>query len=173
MKKIAIATVLCFGLPLAAVAQTMGNTGTALNAQDKTLIQKAADGGLAEVSDGKLAQSRGNSSVQQIGMRMVTDHGKANDQLAAISQQLGDPAPTTTDATHRQMHAALAKLSGRSFDSQYLHDQLLGHEQTISLFKTEASSGSNPQLKNFASATLPTLEMHLSMIKSAMKSTNS
>jgi putative membrane protein len=188
MKKILLTTAAIISLPVLAIAQT--NIGAAmsgasssstppsamaaskLSAQDKIFIQKAAYSGLAEVTDGKLAESRGNASVKQIGMRMVTDHSKANDQLTTLSQEFGDPAPSMTDATHQEITASLQKLSGSSFDTQYLHEQLLGHEQAITLFKTEASAGSNKQLKTFATNTLPILEMHLSMIKSAMKSTN-
>ena len=182
MKKILLTTAAIIAIPVLASAQTstgsaMANSSAAsgastLNAQDRTFIHKAAIAGLAEVNDGKLAESQGNDSVKQIGMRMVTDHTQANTQLTTLSSDLGDPAPSTTDATHQQMSASLQKLSGSSFDSKYLHEQLLAHEQAVTLFKTEASDGSNPRLKSFASSTLPTLEMHLSMIKSALKSTN-
>jgi putative membrane protein len=83
-------------------------------------IQQAAYAGLAEVSDGNLAESKGSSSVKTIGMRMVSDHTKVNEQLATLSQQLGDPAPTMTDATHLKMHAALELHTGSAFDTHYL-----------------------------------------------------
>jgi putative membrane protein len=102
-------------------------------------------------------------------MRMVTDHTKANDELTSLSQQLGDPAPTQTDSKHKAMTAALQKASGSSFDTLYLKQQLLGHEKTIALFKKEISSGSNPALKSFAQTTLPVLEEHLTMIKTAQQ----
>jgi len=141
-----------------------------LSEQDKTFIKMAAISGLAEVTDGRLAEQMGGSGVKPIAQRMVTDHTKANAQLAELSQQLGDPAPTQTDATHKQMTASLRKLSGTSFDNTYLKDQVSGHEKAIALFKKEIKSGSNPALMNFAQTTLPVLEMHLSMIKSAVQS---
>ncbi len=172
MKRSTFAALACFAVPVLASAQTTssGSSSTALSTQDKMFIQKAAYAGLAEVSDGNLAESKGSSTVKTIGTRMVADHTKVNQQLAALSQQLGDPAPTMTDAKHLQMHVALEGLSGSAFDSHYLHEQLLGHEKTIALFKTESQDGSNPQLKTLASNTLPTLEEHLSMIQAAMKS---
>jgi putative membrane protein len=182
MKKILLTTAAILAIPVLAIAQTSAGSAMAtssaasgastLNAQDRAFIQQAAISGLAEVSDGKLAESQGDTTVKQIGMRMVTDHTKANDQLITLSEQLGEPAPSTTNAKHQQMSASLQKLSGSSFDTQYLHEQLLAHEQAITLFKTEESDGGNRQLKTFASNTLPILEMHLSMIKSALKSTN-
>ncbi len=143
---------------------------TTLSAQDKKFIKMAAIGGLAEVTDGQLAEQMGDASVKQIGTRMVTDHTKANDQLTALSKQLGDPAPAQTDSKHIAMTAALQKDTGTSFDTAYLQEQLTAHEKTIALFKKEISKGSNPALKSFAQTTLPVLEQHLSMIKSAEQS---
>jgi putative membrane protein len=161
-------------LPVMAVAQSSPTAGSAnaLSAQDKIFIKKAAYAGLAEVSDGQLAQSKGDAGVQKVAVQMVTDHSKANDQLTNLSQSLGDPAPTATDAKHLKIHTSLESLTGTGFDAKYLSTELQGHEMTITAFKTEASSGSNPELKQFASQTLPILEMHLSMIKSAIHPVN-
>jgi putative membrane protein len=40
------------------------------------------------------------------------------------------------------------------------------HEQDIAKFEKEARSGKDPDARAFASATLPTLKSHLSMIRS-------
>jgi putative membrane protein len=170
MKRTNFAAIAFCVVPFLAPAQTMTSSGAALSVQDKMFIQNAAYAGLAEVSDGSLAESKGSSTVKTIGTRMVTDHTKVNDQLAALSKQLGDRAPTMTDATHLKMHAELTNLSGSAFDAKYLKDELLGHEKTIALFKTEVRDGGDIQLKTLASNTLPTLQMHLNMIQAAMKS---
>jgi len=149
-------------------AATLG--AAALNVQDRTFIKMAAIGGLAEVTDGQLAEQMGDASVKQIGTRMVTDHTKANDKLTALSKQLGDPAPAQTDPKHMAMTAALQKDTGTTFDTAYLREQLTAHEKTIALFKTEISKGGNPALKSFAQTMLPVLEDHLSIIRSAEQS---
>jgi putative membrane protein len=174
MKRILTATALTFALPALSMAQsaTTPTAAQTLSAQDKLFIKKAAYAGLSEVSDGQLAKSKGDATVQKVATQMVTDHPKANDQLASLSQSLGDPAPTATDTKHLKIHSKLQGLSGSAFDSNYLKTQLQGHEMTITAFQTEISSGSNPQLKQFASQTLPILQMHLSMIKSAMAPAN-
>ncbi len=152
--------------------ETMSSPATTANvtATDRTFIRAAALAGIAEVNDGKLAEQMGDNAVKQIGSRMVTDHGKANDQLAALSQQLGDPAPTQTDAMHERMFKALKAKSGAAFNTAYIQAELKGHEKTIALFKKEISNGGNVQLKNFAQTTLPILQDHLSMIKNAQQS---
>ena len=148
---------------------TMSATLSKLSVTDKQFIHSAAIAGLAEVNDGQLAEQKGDNSVKQIGTRMVADHSKANDQLATLSNQLGDPAPIQTDAKHMQISASLKTRSGSAFDAAYLQTELTGHKQTIALFKKEIAGGSDEQLKKFAQTTLPILEMHLSMIKSTLQ----
>lgn len=151
-------------------AGAMSGSMTKLSMVDTHFIKMAAVAGLAEVNDGKLASQMGaTDAVKNIGTQMVTDHTKANDQLTSIAQQKGAVVPTSVDPMHAEMSAKLQKLSGSAFDKQYLHTELLGHEKTIALFKTEASTGSDPDLKSFASTTLPTLKQHLAMIEAAMK----
>jgi len=168
-------------LPLAAMAQTttsMSETSSgmstassaALSAQDRKFIKMAGISGLAEVQAGQLAEQNGDASVKSVGEHMVTDHTKANGQLAALSQQLGDPAPTTLPASQTAMITKLQGMTGASFDSSYLKAQAKAHKKAIALFESEISNGANSQLKQFASATLPILKDHLSMIQSAMNS---
>ncbi len=181
MKRLILALTVS-ALPLAAMAQSsppatngdapaMSASGSAtLSAQDRNFIKMAAISGLSEVQAGQVAEQNGDASVKAVGQRMVTDHSKANDQLAALSQQLGDPAPTTLPASQTAMITKMQGMSGSSFDTSYLKAQAAAHKKAIALFKHEIADGSNSQLKQFASATLPVLQQHLSMIQSAMNS---
>jgi putative membrane protein len=55
-------------------------------------------------------------------------------------------------------------LSGAAFDSAYLKGQVVAHKRTIALFKKEAASGHDKSFVSFAKSTLPTLDMHLTMV---------
>jgi putative membrane protein len=182
MKRILLTGIAIFALPLAASAQmsaapapdvtteASGSVGMAkLSMQDTHFIKVAAIGGMAEVNDGTLAENMGDSTVKAIGTSMVTDHTKANEQLASIAKEKGVALPIQENPQHAAISAKLKTLSGASFDSYYLATQLQAHNTAIAAFKAEASTGSDPDLKAFANATLPTLEMHLSMIQAAMK----
>jgi putative membrane protein len=57
----------------------------------------------------------------------------------------------------------LAKRSGPAFDKAYADDMVKDHEEVIAAFEKEASSGQKPDIKAFASKTLPTLQDHLKM----------
>jgi putative membrane protein len=47
------------------------------------------------------------------------------------------------------------------FDRGYAEHLVTEHEKTIALFETESTSGSDAELKAFATKTLPTLKEHL------------
>jgi putative membrane protein len=189
MKSILLTTVAALAFPLLAVAQTSGSAAGAtqmtapdssteasgsvgmskLTVQDAHFVKMAAMGGMWEVSDGKVAANQGDATVKNIGNTMVSDHTKANTELASIAKEKGIALPTQVGPKMAASSAKLKGLSGSAFDAYYLQSELKGHEMTIALFKAEASTGSDPDLKAFANSTLPTLEIHLSMIQAAMK----
>jgi len=81
----------------------------------------------------------------------------------------GVAAPSDLDKADQKQIDALQKKNGAGFDKQYVKDQLAAHKKTVALFQKEASSGSDPQLKQFASDTLPTLQHHLSDVEALAK----
>jgi putative membrane protein len=151
------------------MAQESSSANASLSLQDQDFIKLAAISGMSEIDDGNLATSKGDPSVKALGTMMVSDHTKANDQLLAIAKQKGVTPPMQVDAKHVAITAKLKTLSGAAFDHEYLSTELTGHEMTIAVFKAEISKGSDADLKAFASATLPILEHHLSMVEAARK----
>ena len=145
----------------------MSAGGASLAAADKTFVQKAAVGGIAEVEMGKMAQQKGSSDqVKQFGSRMVEDHSKANDELKQVASSKGITLPTDLDAKHKSKMDKMQKLSGAQFDRAYMDDMVADHKEDVADFKKQASSGKDSDLKAFASKTLPTLEDHLKMAQS-------
>jgi len=153
------AAILCFSA--AAYASAIAAPSMA----DTTFAMKAAQGGMAEVADGKLALQKSTSpNVRAIAQRMVTDHSMANAQLAAIAHAEGIALPAGPAAADQATMAKQRALSGAAFDSSYLKGQATAHEMTIALFKKEIATGSDPRLVAFAKKTLPTIQSHLAMI---------
>ncbi len=137
---------------------------------DKKFLKDAAIGGMTEVQLGRLAQQKAFSdAVKQFGQKMVDDHTKANDQLKEVASKENIPIPDALDSKHESRINKLSKLSGPDFDKAYIKDEVKDHQQDVSEFKTEAGNGSDPNIKQFASNTLPTLEQHLDMAKELNK----
>jgi len=144
---------------------TMGNPmGTGDQMQDHTFMMKAAEGGLAEVQLGQLAQQNGQSQqVKDFGQRMVTDHSKANDELKQVAEKQGVTLPTSPSSHDQAEYGKLSKMHGEAFDKAYSKMMVSDHKKDIGEFKHEAASGNDPQVRSFASQTLPTLEEHLKL----------
>ena len=139
--------------------------GIAVTSDDAKFATKAAGGGMAEVALGKLAQQKStNSQIQSFGAMMVTDHGKANDELAAIAKTKNITLPDSVDADHKQKIADLSKMSEKDFDKAYVDAMIDGHKKTLKLMQDEATNGKDADLKAFAAKVAPTVQIHLDAI---------
>ncbi len=137
---------------------------------DKAFLKEAALGGMTEVELGKLAtQKASNDAVKQFGQQMVDDHTKANDTLKQIATKESVNVPDSLDSKHQSRVDKLSKLSGAGFDKAYMKDQLKDHERDANDFKNEAQNGSDPNVQQFASQTLPILQQHLEKAKDLNK----
>jgi putative membrane protein len=138
---------------------------------DKKFLKDAALGGITEVELGNLAaQKASNKEVKQFAQKMVDDHSKANDLLKQVAARDSIEIPAELDSKHKSRIDKLSKLSGEQFDKAYVKDQLKDHQNDVRDFSDEAQNGSDPNVKAFASNTLPVLQEHLEMVKNLNKS---
>ena len=117
-------------------------------------MKKAAKGGIMEVAMGKVAEQNGQSDdVKSFGKRMVTDHGKANDELKSIASKKGVQLPSKEPS------------SKWTSDKAYIDMMVKDHEKDLAEFKEEASSGSDADVKKFAEDTAKVIQEHLDLAK--------
>ncbi|GAC1495988.1 MAG: DUF4142 domain-containing protein [Steroidobacteraceae bacterium] len=134
---------------------------------DAKFYKSAAEGGIAEVELGNLAQRKSNDpGVKEFGAMMVKDHTAANEKLKNIAATKNILLPTSASLGQMATKAKLEVLSGETFDKSYIKGMIKDHEEDIALFKKEAAAGRDPDAKAFAQAALPTLRAHLKRIKS-------
>jgi putative membrane protein len=132
---------------------------------DASFYKNAAEGGIAEVNAGRLAQDKGNSQqVKDFGAMMVKDHSAANEKLQALASSKSITLPTSPSVGQMASKAKLDVLSGDTFDKSYVKGQISAHRQTVALFRKEISAGQDADAKAFAAATLPTVRAHLKAI---------
>jgi putative membrane protein len=181
LKHISIFVALCLAAGCAGNDTTSDNNGqndaesvqaaSNLSITDRQFIHDATVGGMTEVQTGQIAANRGtNGDLKQFGQQMVTDHQRANAELAQLAQQKGVTVPTYPDTDGQNVIDKLNSLNGADFDDTYIAGQVKSHTDTIRLFENEANNGQDSDLKSFASRTLPTLQHHLEMIKSLQSS---
>ncbi len=156
--------------PVAGYAQsTPQNTqaGTPASDQDNLFIQQAIMGGRLEVATSRMALKKSNDQgIKDFANEMITDHKDENARLMKLVKKdnLTKP-PRGLDAEHKAMADGLKKLSGGDFDAQYKVIQDKGHSEAVAAFQKEADTGTNPDLKAYAQATLPTLQHHVDALK--------
>ena len=131
---------------------------------DRKFMEKAAQGGMAEVQLGKLAAQKAQSAeVKQFGQRMVDDHSKANDQLKQIASSKGVNLPTEVERSTQRELDKLSKLSGAEFDREYMKLMLEEHKTDVQEFERQSKQGNDILLKSFAAKNLLILQQHLKM----------
>ena len=147
-----------------------GANGSSLAHADAKFVEKAAQGGLAEVQLGQLAQQKAQSDdVKSFAKRMVDDHSKANDELKKVAEGKNIMLPTALDKKDQKLLDKLGKLDGAKFDHEYMEHMVGDHKKDVKEFEHEAKHGKDADLQAFAEKTLPTLRDHLQLAQSAEK----
>lgn len=133
---------------------------------DKSFLTHAAEGGMAEVEMGKLAQEKGSSAeVKNFGSHMVNDHSQVNSELQSLAQQKGVAVPDKLDAKHQASIDSMKALNGPAFDKAFVNTMVKDHEKDAAEFREASASAQDPQVKSFADKNLKMIESHLADIK--------
>jgi putative membrane protein len=158
--------------PAALHAQQASTVGgpAALVPADLEFVLKAADGGLAEVALGKLAQEKaGSDEVKRFGQRMVEDHGKANQELAQLAAQVATKPPQQPSPVAQEVEKTLAAYAGQEFDEVYVAQQVGAHEVALALFEHAAEHAEAPPVRAFAKKQVPVIQEHLKEAQALLK----
>ena len=146
-----------------------GAANAAMNA-DQHFVVEAYEGGMAEVALGQLATEKAsNPKVKEFGQRMVTDHGKANDELKTLAEAKKIPLPTKLSAKDQALKDRLSKLSGPAFDHAYMTDMVKDHQADSAAFHKQATTGQDPEIKARAAKTGAVVDEHLKMAQDIQK----
>ena len=168
------ATILAGGLVVPGLATGQEATGTGaatptateMQQADMEFANKAAAAGKAEVELAKVGTEKAtDADVKTFADRLVQDHTKANEQLTQIMQSKSMEMPAEEPAEAKAEYDRISALSGAEFDREFMMHWVSSHEKGIELYSTEAETGQDPELKQFAADTLPTLQEHLDEAK--------
>jgi len=146
-----------------------GKTGIGMSVDkgDAEFAVNAANGGMAEVELGKIAQANAsNSKVKDFGAMMVMDHSKANDEMKALAKSKNITLPDSVSNDEKKSMDDLSKKTGKDFDKAYVSNMIDDHKKDIKEFEDATKNLKDADLKAFAEKTLPTLKKHLAAIQS-------
>lgn len=169
----ALAAAFALGMAGAAHAQTTQTTQSPttpqpaesiskLDSSDREFLSDAATSGAMEVEGSKLALEKGrHAEVKTFAQKMIDDHTKVGQQLAQLAKTKGYDAPTEPSLMQK---AKLKTLSMRDegFDEAYVNEiGVSAHEDAVELFLKASQDAQDPDVKQFATQTLPSLQKHL------------
>jgi putative membrane protein len=141
------------------------NANKPVMGDDVDFLAAASTAGLNEIGLSKLAQTKATSpEVRKFAAMMVSDHTKAGEELNTVGKKKDVKPATEMDSAHKSIMQKLQGLSGADFDKAYVDAMIDDHEDAVDLFRSQANSGKDPEIKALAAKTLPTLEGHLKMI---------
>lgn len=128
-------------------------------------MEAAAASNMTEIEASRLAlQKSQNAEIKKFAQMMVTDHTKAGNELKALAgtKKMTMPADVTAN---KDTIDDLRETAAASFDAAYVEAMVDGHEDTVAAFQEQADKSADAEVKAFAAKTLPTLKMHLEMIR--------
>jgi putative membrane protein len=171
--KTILSAVCCIALCCApALAQGKHKKAAAKGAAmtDQEFVDFVAQTDMTEANLGQLAATNASEqAVKDYAQMVVTDHTNDYNQLTTVAGKASLTVPKGLDAAHQKMIAPFEKLKGAAFDHRYIQEMIAGHTHAIAVFTKESNDAANPDLKAYASATLPTLQKHLDGAKDLAK----
>jgi putative membrane protein len=133
--------------------------------KDRQFISNASEGGLTEVSFGKLAaQKAQDPDVKAFAIKMVHDHSALNDKMKIVAVQLNATLAQHMSVAHDTKYSELKVLQGAEFDRAYIEVMESAHHQDLRDFQHEQSAASDPHLKQVVSEGEKVIAMHTDMV---------
>jgi putative membrane protein len=147
-------------------AKSPGVPATEVSDDDAKFAVAAANGGMAEVELGKLAQDKGSTmQVRDFGAMMVKDHSAVNDEMKGLAESKHLVLPDSLNNEEKELKANLMAKKGMDFDKAYVDAMVEDHEKDIKDFEHAAKIVKYPEMSAFIKKTLPILKMHLAEIQ--------
>jgi putative membrane protein len=147
-------------------AATAGAAGTQLQEQDATFLRRAVEADRLEIASAQAALNNAERSDTKTAARMLLDdHQRSSQLLQQLASRKGWSLPAASTATAESDEARMNSTAGAGFDDRFMADQIRMHREAISLYRAQASSGADPDLRQFARDQLPHLEHHLEMLQ--------
>ena len=136
-----------------------------LQGEDAAFLQRAVEMGRLEVAHAQAALDNAQRTDTRTAARMLLeDHQRSNEQLQQLASRKGWSMPAASESAESDQARAVSG-AGAFDDDRFMAEQIRMHRDAISLYRAQASSGADPELRQFARDQLPHLEHHLEMLQ--------
>jgi putative membrane protein len=135
-----------------------------LSPEDYNFVAQANLGAPFQIDSGRIAEKGATTAeIRDYAHLMVVTHIPVVDDLNRVLQRKNIEAPPNTllRGAYSTMVSSLDSEHGTELDRDYIEGQVDYQKGNEALFRNEIENGSDPDLKNFARATLPKIVDHL------------
>jgi putative membrane protein len=150
-----------------ALGTTARPANSAVSDQDRAFMTAAAQANIAELSISRNVELRVEQPLDAVAARYVSDHTKALADLGQLSAMINVPIPASPSSQQLAEASQIESQSGTSLAVAFARASVVAHEQAIALFQQEVTDGTNWKVRDYASAAMPMLNMHLKLAEQA------
>jgi putative membrane protein len=146
-----------------AASSAAGQTPIPPSAANFAMSAAQSDQYEIDAAEDAVVQSH-NPTVRAFAQQMIQDHTHAEAAVreAAVASGLPAPPPAiSTDQAH--LLASLQSLRGPNFDQAYAHQQVLAHQEALTVEQSYAAAGTDADLRKAAQADIPMIRRHLQL----------
>jgi len=147
------------------------NSALGITPTTQDFVTEVANSDMLEIQSSQLVATKSDDKDKTFAEHMIKDHTATSDKMKELvnSGKVKVNLPTALDSAHRVKLDKLRGLNGEAFRKLYEDMQVSAHKDAVSLFQRYGKGGDNPDLKAFASETLPTLQEHMKMAQDLKK----
>jgi putative membrane protein len=159
---LALAAALAMVLP--GGAQPGPDSSRPLSPRDSEFLNDFAQDNQAEIQASLLAEKKAEMPATKAFARlMVYDHSAAENQLAILINAENVEVPNGIGQEGAQTISKLESTPRAKFDSEFIQEQVKYHTKDIERLREMQSKTQNPQLRQFVTDSLRTLQQHLAL----------
>lgn len=130
--------------------------------KDAQFLVNITEINMDEIRLGQLAQQSGKTKhIKELGKMMEDAHIKSLADLTELAKSKSISIPTSQTDRGQAAYDKLNEKTGIEFDKAYADMMVKGHKEAISLFETASNESTDPDIRAWATATLPALRTHL------------
>lgn len=130
-----------------------------LNQTDREFILSASlrNGAILQLADSAIIKTS-DSLIKKLADTIVIDYSKLEFDFTRLANGLSFYFPDSLDEKQLAFKLRLDSLTGRKYDSVYIHQLVIEHDSALASFNKAISDGFNVKLKAFAGAWIPALQ---------------
>ncbi|MFI6451480.1 DUF4142 domain-containing protein [Streptosporangium amethystogenes] len=139
-----------------------------LGPADRDLLVKVRLAGLWEIPSGQQAQQRAVSKrVKEVGMHLMTDHLKLDEEVRALAAKLNVPLPSQPNTDQQSWIAQLAAVNaGAEYDLLFTRLLRQAHGKVFTVVAAVRAGTRNDLVRPFAQRAVEVVMKHMTLLES-------